>query len=205
MNKDNTYDSDELDEDVVPKKNDTTQTPQTTENMNLSDLPDLSKLNLNALMESFKSRNPKDLKKMISKMGITDAQISQMQKSYQQGGLPTTITETDPRKRIVEKLKQKRMMRQNKSIKHQYLQDLQEKTQTQTQTQTQSNQEPAPLEEIEIETISTETISTETISTETISTEAISPEALLKKNAQNRAKKLRKKQNKINKNNSENS
>ena len=174
MNKDNTYDSDELDEDVVPKKNDTTQTTQTTENMNLSDLPDLSKLNLNALMESFKSRNPKDLKKMISKMGITDAQISQMQKSYQQGGLPTTITETDPRKRIVEKLKQKRMMRQNKSIKHQYLQDL-------------------------------ETISTETISTETISTEAISPEALLKKNAQNRAKKLRKKQNKINKNNSENS
>ena len=40
MNKDNTYDSDELDEDVVPKKNDTTQTTQTTENINLSDLPD---------------------------------------------------------------------------------------------------------------------------------------------------------------------
>ena len=191
MNKDNTYDSDELDEDVVPKKNDSTQT---TQNMNLTDLPDLSKLNLNAMMESLKSRNPKDLKKMISKMGITDAQISQMQKSYQQGGLPTTITETDPRKRIIEKLKQKRMMRQNKTIKQQYLQDLEQKTQTQTQTQTESNQEPAPVEEIEIETISTETISTETISSE----------ALLKKNAQNRAKKLRKKQNKINKNNLEN-
>lgn len=117
---------DDLDEVVLPKKNNTsdrtdaTITNDTTDTSDMSDiLNDSDKLKFLELFNSLQSKDPKEIKKMFSKMGINEQQMKQMKSAYENESYLST--ETDLRKRLREKLNKKRMMRMNNNIKQEYI------------------------------------------------------------------------------------
>jgi pyridoxal phosphate enzyme (YggS family) len=108
---------DDLDEPTLPKKNVPDLNNLDLNNLNLNNL-DLNNLNLNnsdkmpfdltKMMSSLQSKNPKDLRKMISKMGITQAQINQMKQNYENStDTGSNLPEADARTRLREKLNKK--------------------------------------------------------------------------------------------------
>ena len=124
-----TVDIDEVD-DVSPLKSNNVPEPETT-------LPDLSQIDMSKLgnmdmskmgdmMENLKNKNPSDLLRMMRGMGITDGQIEQMKKKYKNGGITDHSQEPDLRKRLRAKLNENRIMRQNNTLKQQYLEKIQE-------------------------------------------------------------------------------
>jgi hypothetical protein len=128
-NIDNTID-DDLDEVSVPKlvPTDISGNTPNSSNSDLPDLPDMSNFDFSKMFESLKSKDPKELTKMIRKMGINDSQIEQMKKQYKAGNM-TKSEETDPRKRFRAKMIEMRMMRGTNSVKRQYIEEMESKGQ----------------------------------------------------------------------------
>ena len=129
---------DDLDEVVLPKKNNTsdrtdatvtsvtsvtndiTDTIDTIDTTDMSDiLNDPDKLKFLELFNSLQSKDPKEIKKMFSKMGINEQQMKQMKSAYENASIEST--ETDLKIRLREKLNKKRMMRMNNNIKQEYI------------------------------------------------------------------------------------
>jgi hypothetical protein len=123
---------DDLDEVSVPKLN---SNPDITSSMldmpdmpDMANMPDMSNFDFSKMFESLKSKDPKELTKMIRKMGINDSQIEQMKKQYKAGNM-TTSEETDPRKRLRAKMNEMRMMRGSNNTKKQYMEEMESKGQ----------------------------------------------------------------------------
>jgi hypothetical protein len=142
---------DDLDEPTLPKK--------TTE---VNNEPDLSSIDFTKIMSSLQSKNPKELRKMISKMGISQAQINQMKQSYE-NSLDTqesNLSETDLRKRLREKLNKKRLMRQSNQIKKEHMEKMEAENKTSevaptVETNQETNQKTEDFEEIIIDSENT--------------------------------------------------
>ena len=131
---------DDLDEGSVPKL--VPVTNQTSSNPSNSSMPDFSNMDFTKMFESLKSKDPKELTKMIRKMGITDSQIEQMKKQYKPGGMNTSNEETDPRKRLRAKMNEMRMMRGTNSSKKQYMEEMES-----------TGQQPQIVEEVSKKTL----------------------------------------------------
>jgi hypothetical protein len=123
---------DDLDEVSVPKLN---SNPDMTSSMldmpdmpDMANMPDMSNFDFSKMFESLKSKDPKELTKMIRKMGINDSQIEQMKKQYKAGNM-TKNEETDPRKRLRAKMNEMRMMRGSNNTKRQYMEEMESKGQ----------------------------------------------------------------------------
>lgn len=128
--KDNLDDlDDDLDEPTLPKKSDNSKNYK---NDNLDQMPDLSSIDFTKMMSSLQSKNPKELRKMISKMGITQAQINQMKQNYENSTdmQESSLPETDLRKRLREKLNKKRLMRQSNQIKKEHMEKMENNSKT---------------------------------------------------------------------------
>ncbi len=121
---------DDLDECTVPKKSDPIS------NTTSYDEPDLSSMDFSKILGQLQGKSPKELRKMISKMGVSQQQINQMRKSYENSSDNTNnteSTETDLRKRLREKLNKKKLMRQTNAVKKQHMEnESNEKDSTQT-------------------------------------------------------------------------
>jgi hypothetical protein len=117
---------DDLDEVSIPKLVPVTTSTETENNPNSStpSMPDFSNMDFAKMFESLKSKDPKELTKMIRKMGITDSQIEQMKKQYKPGGMNNGNEETDPRKRLRAKMNEMRMMRGTNTSKKQYMEEM---------------------------------------------------------------------------------
>ncbi len=126
---------DDLDECTVPKKSD----PVT--NTTSYDEPDLSSMDFSKILGQLQGKNPKDLRKMISKMGVSQQQINQMRKSFENStDNGSESTETDPRKRLREKLNKKKLLRQTNAVKKQHMEkESTEKDVTETTDPTETN------------------------------------------------------------------
>lgn len=129
---------DDLDEVVLPKKNNTSDrtdatvtsvtsvtsvTNAITDTIDTTDMSDIlndpDKLKFLELFNSLQSKDPKEIKKMFSKMGINEQQMKQMKSAYENASIEST--ETDLKIRLREKLNKKRMMRMNNNIKQEYI------------------------------------------------------------------------------------
>ena len=129
---------DDLDEVVLPKKNNTSDrtdatvtsvtsvtsvTNAITDTIDTTDMSDIlndpDKLKFLELFNSLQSKDPKEIKKMFSKMGINEQQMKQMKSTYENASIEST--ETDLKIRLREKLNKKRMMRMNNNIKQEYI------------------------------------------------------------------------------------
>jgi hypothetical protein len=172
---------DDLDEPSLPKKSDIDK------NFNLDQMPDLSSMDFTKIMSSLQSKNPKELRKMISKMGISQAQINQMKQNYENSTdtQQSNLTETDLRKRLREKLNKKRLMRQTNQIKKEHMEKMEADNKTPEVTPTvepNHSEKTEDIEEIIIDPDTTTTIN------QTNQTE------VSKKTLQNRKKAQRKKE-----------
>ncbi len=154
---------DDLDEPTLPKK--------TTE---VNNEPDLSSIDFSKIMSSLQSKNPKELRKMISKMGISQAQINQMKQSYENSldAQDSNLQETDLRKRLREKLNKKRLMRQSNQIKKEHMEKMEAENKTSevkptVETNQETNQKTEDFEEIIIDSENT-TSTTSEISKKTL-------------------------------------
>jgi hypothetical protein len=182
-------DLDELDEPTLPKKSDTSKNYK---NENLDNMPDLSSIDFTKMMSSLQSKNPKELRKMISKMGITQAQINQMKQNYENSTdtQESNLPEPNLRKRLREKLNKKRLMRQSNQIKKEHMEKMENNSKTpEAIPNLESNQSEKreEVEEIIIDEDPDDTIKSE-VSNDTIISE------VSKKTLQNRKKAQKKKE-----------
>ncbi len=169
---------DDLDECTVPKKSDPTS------NTTSYDEPDLSSMDFSKILGQLQGKSPKELRKMISKMGVSQQQINQMRKSYENSSDNTNnteSTETDLRKRLREKLNKKKLMRQTNAVKKQHMEN------------ESTEKEVTPAENNNIENKTDENVEEIIIDSEPTTT--TTPQ-VSKKTLQNRKKAQRKKEKK---------
>jgi hypothetical protein len=88
---------------------------------------------------------------MISKMGITQAQINQMKQNYENstGTEESNLPETDLRKRLREKLNKKRLMRQSNQIKKEHMEKMEAASKTPEVTSNLESNQTEKKEEFE--------------------------------------------------------
>ena len=142
---------DNLDEDVLPKKTEKNVIPVTPDTSDAADiLNDPDKLKFLELFNSLQSKDPKEIRKMFSKMGINEQQMKQMKSAYENASNDTT--ETDPRKRLREKLNKKRMMRMNNNIKQDYIEKQDAKKNPDTNEEVKSEVNPETKDNVNPET-----------------------------------------------------
>jgi hypothetical protein len=124
-------DVDDVD-DVIPLKSNISNISNISNNIpevDTNNLPDLSQIDMSKMgdmMDSLKNKNPADLLRMMRGMGISDSQIEQMKKQYRNGGLTDHSKEPDLRKRLRAKMNEMRTMRNNNTVKQQYIEKIQE-------------------------------------------------------------------------------
>jgi hypothetical protein len=110
---------DELDETIVPKKTDD-ENDNNEHNREPSDiLNNLDTQQFLNLFNSLKTKDPKDIKKLLLNMGLNEKQIQQMKNTYKNS--ENESTETDLKKRLREKLNKKKILRMNNNKKQEYI------------------------------------------------------------------------------------